>query len=368
MPNLRKKITSSLFIASTKQHIGKTTLSLGLFAALQKHLNNPTYMKPVGQKHVLLGGMAVDKDVLLFKEHFHLNTASSAMSPILIPDGFTRKFLDHPEQKKALLEKLKKAHTTLSQKHDFILMEGTGHCGVGSIIALNNAQVAARFKAPMLLLASGGLGASFDELALNKALCDLYKVPIVGVILNKVRPDKLEMITHYITKALKRWKIPLLGCIPEDPLLSQPSMQDLEVLFKTPLLAGKEHLMRHVTALRLISSEEDTCISCQKGQLLVIPTHQEELCLSFLEKICQECGIILCGNHSPSPLLIERLRKANVPTLYTPLHSEHIMQVIHTSTVKIQVGDTEKVHEAIALIEKHIGLETILERLKKVHR
>ncbi len=48
-------------------------------------------------------------------------------------------------------------------------MEGTGHCAVGSVVGVNNAQVAGMLGASMILIANGGLGSAFDEL--GKLLC-----------------------------------------------------------------------------------------------------------------------------------------------------------------------------------------------------
>jgi cobyrinic acid a,c-diamide synthase len=59
------------------------------------------------------------------------------------------------------------------------------------------------------------LGKAFDELELNRVLCQHYGVRIAGVIINKVIPEKYEQTKHYIRKAMMQtWGIPLLGCIP----------------------------------------------------------------------------------------------------------------------------------------------------------
>ncbi|KAG6559768.1 AAA domain [Candidatus Rhabdochlamydia oedothoracis] len=105
-------------------------------------------------------------------------------------------------------------------------------------IYLNNAQVAKELKLPLILISSGGLGSSFDDLTLNITLCDQYKLSILGVILNRALPQKQEMIQHYMRKALKRWNLPLLGCIPFDPFLSTFSMGTLSCYFKLLLLQG----------------------------------------------------------------------------------------------------------------------------------
>ena len=72
-----------------------------------------------------------------------------------------------------------------------MLVEGTGHCGVGSVVGLNNAEVAKMLGLEMVLVANGGLGSPFDELMLNKTLCDHTGTKIRGVIVNKVKPEKV---------------------------------------------------------------------------------------------------------------------------------------------------------------------------------
>jgi cobyrinic acid a,c-diamide synthase len=62
--------------------------------------------------------------------------------------------------------------------------------------------------------------AQFDELELNRVLCQHYGVRIAGVVINKVIPDKLEQTRHYMGKAMRQaWGVPLLGCIPDRPFL-----------------------------------------------------------------------------------------------------------------------------------------------------
>jgi dethiobiotin synthetase len=102
--------------------------------------------------------------------------------------------------------------THVAERSDVVLCEGTGHCAVGSIVALNNAKCASLIGADMVLVANGGLGSAFDELELNRILCQHYGVRVAGVIINKVIPEKYEDIKHYMGKAMMQaWGIPLLG-------------------------------------------------------------------------------------------------------------------------------------------------------------
>lgn len=42
----------------------------------------------------------------------------------------------------------------------------------------------------------------------------------------------------YFSRALKRWDIPLVGCIPELKDLSCPTMADYSKLLKSPMISG----------------------------------------------------------------------------------------------------------------------------------
>ena len=56
------------------------------------------------------------------------------------------------------MEQIDSAFGEVSKASDAVLIEGTGHCAVGSIVNVNNALVAHRLGASMLLIANGGLG------------------------------------------------------------------------------------------------------------------------------------------------------------------------------------------------------------------
>ena len=224
-------MTKGIFIAATGQNVGKTTLCLGLLAALSKRFTSVGFLKPVGQHHVEVdNGLQVDKDVVLFKEHFQLSSHYSDMSPVILPSGFTRDFLDGKVQKDEIESQIVRAYEKISQQNEFTIVEGTGHIGVGSIVQMNNAKVASLLGLDVIIISSGGLGSAHDDLALNIALCHTHGVQVRGIILNRVLEDKREMIETYFPKSLEAWGIPLIGCLPYNAFLSTPTLKDFENL------------------------------------------------------------------------------------------------------------------------------------------
>lgn len=365
-------MSKSFFIASTGQHVGKTTLSLGILSGLQERGLPISYMKPIGQE-VEKGrsGALVDKDALLIQEHFHLEENDASMSPVLIAPGFTKDFLDGKIHTETLISSIQHAYQELCRKGSYLVVEGTGHMGVGSIVGLNNAQVAKELSLPVLLIASGGLGSAFDELMLNKTLCDLHQVPILGVILNRVKSEKKEMILSYMEKALARWNIPLLGCIPIDPLLGVPSIFDLKSLFQGSFLSGEDSQMRHFKQIRLAAASATVFReTLEPGQLIITPAHREDIILATLAKYWASeslslklnlgFGMILTGPLSPRNFVIEELKKAHIPAFHVPLHSDEVIEKISSFTAKIQKEDKEKIQEAVSVVKENIDFDRFL--------
>ncbi len=361
------------FIAATNQHVGKTTTCLGLIAGLLKRKRRVVFMKPVGQEQAKTeNGIFVDKDALLLQDYFDLEQEISAMSPVLFPRGFTRDYLDGKVKEKTLKQNIKTAYEKITSEHQTLIVEGTGHVGVGSIVNLSNAQIASMLNLPLIIVASGGLGSCFDSLAINKALCDSNGVVISGVILNRVLNEKREMILSYMKKALERWNIPILGCIPFDPFLSKPSMKDFEILFNRTLLSGEEHILRHFRHTRLVATSLTTFRTLMlPNQLVITPANREDIILAILTKHWDvkmgspnddlEAGLILTGDPPPREAIIHALKKAHIPMIYAPLSSYKAMEMISSFTVKIRTGDREKIREAVGLVEEHVDFDQLIE-------
>ena len=360
---------NAIFIAATGQNVGKTTLCLGVIAALKKRYSSVGFIKPVGQRHVKIdGNINVDKDVVLFKENFHLSASWSDMSPVIIPSGFTRNYLDKEITEEQLLQQIQTAYHAISSQNAYTIVEGTGHVGVGSIINLNNAKIAAALGLNMVIIASAGLGSAFDELALNIAMCRSYGVNVQGVILNRIQESKREMILEYFPKALARWNVPLIGYVPYSEILNNPTMKDFEGLFNTTLLSGHNYDYRNFLHVRLIAgSLEAYEAEIITNQLIITPASREDIIIRTLRAHREELekgmdfqgGMILTGRQPPTEEILEKIRCADVPIIYAPLCSYDAMKMITSFTAKIRKEDKAKIAQAIKLVEKNVNFDLL---------
>src|SRR4249920_885261 len=217
------EVTPRVFIAATRQNDGKTTTSLGLIAALQKHYPRIGYIKPVGQRFVEIEEQKIDEDTVLMDSVYQLNCPLVDMSPIAVEPDFTRRYLQSSNNE-TLVRKIQKAFDRVAWEKDFVLCEGSGHAGVGSVFDLSNAQVAKVLGAKVIIVTSGGIGKPIDEVSLNQALFEKEGVKIIGVIINKVHSDKVDYITDFARRGFKRKGLELLGVIPHQQILSSPTL------------------------------------------------------------------------------------------------------------------------------------------------
>jgi len=382
------RVQRPIFVAATKQHIGKTSVSMALLSGLQKRFDKVGFIKPVGQQHVPVQSsknekICVDKDVCLMKERFNLDHIDyEDMSPVIIPRGYTKKFIEGKITYEDQLDKINNSFRKVNNASDVVLCEGTGHCAVGSIVGVNNAKVASMIGADMVLVANGGLGSAFDELELNRVLCQQYGVRIAGVVLNKVLQSKYEQTQTYMAKALKEtWGVPLLGCIPDRPYLGCPALMDLEVLFNTSLITGKEHRFRHysVQQINLVTTSLTRFLENLRFKpcrtLYISHVTREDLILGFMAEYQRrkavddkpfEAALLICGRkdkYELSPEVRDMINGLEGAPVMLVEHSTHeAMQKIHNYTPKFNTADKDRVTKAVEHYEPFIDFEELLRR------
>src|SRR5438093_5911276 len=177
--------TPRLFVAATQQNDGKTTAALGLFAALKKRIGRIGFIKPVGQRFVEVDGKRIDEDSVLIDHTFDVHTPIEAMSPIAIEPDFTRRYIEHPNPE-VFVRRIQHSFDRAAWEKDFVIIEGTGHAGVGSVFDLSNARVAKLLDSKAILVTKGGIGKPIDEIALNRAVFEKEGVELLGVIMNRI--------------------------------------------------------------------------------------------------------------------------------------------------------------------------------------
>ncbi len=357
-----------VFVAATRQNDGKTMTSLGLFNAICKRFNSVSYMKPVGQQYVEVGDKKVDKDAFLFQKVYDLSDDFSYMSPIAVPKGFTQDYIDKPNHD-ANIAQLHSAYDHLVQDKDFLLLEGTGHAGVGSCFDLSNAVVAKTFKTKVVLVSLGGIGRSIDEILLNKSVFDLQGVELMGVIINKIQEERYDRVSHYIKKGLERQGIPVLGCIPFVQSLSNPIIETIFEKIKGTVLSSKVGFNNRVDKCVIGDMvPHDALTNFEPNTLFIVPANREGLIMAALcgnlldsEVVYYLSGIIFTGGQHPHERVLTLIKRTHIPIILVEEDSFTVATNITNMLVKVGVNESEKITKIQGLVEEYVDVDRICE-------
>ena len=364
------KKMKNIFISSIYQNAGKTTISLGLYRTFQERKFKTIFMKPVGQQTVDVHGQDVDKDSYLIGEVYRCQEKIKWMSPVTVGRGFTEKYIFDP-QPDLLRQRIEQCFQSLTRGKDAIIIEGTGHAGVGAVIDLSNADVASMLQSKVIIVSEGGIGRSIDEIMLNKALFDVKKVPVLGVIVNKVLPQKYERIEKALREGLKRKGLLLLGVIPQDPILSSPTVGQLMKDLNLQLLCGQASLNRKIKNTIIAAMEPYNMINyITDGTLVLTSGDRVDNIMAAVSshlvaqgKKTQVSAIMLTGGLTPNVKIIDLLEKSRIPILITDDDTYTVAGKIENLICKIQKTDKDKIAEARHLVKKYVDVDLILNSL-----
>lgn len=359
-----------VYIAATRQNDGKTIVSLGLFSAFKERFQKVGYIKPVGQQYREIKEHKIDKDAILMHDAYNLPDDYENMSPVAVPKSFTENYILHGD--KTVLQKLiLKAFNKVSKDKEFVLIEGTGHAGVGAIFDLCNAEVAKLLDAKVILVSCGGIGRPIDEVILNKAKFDEMGVEVLGVITNKIYSEKYEKINDLVRKGFKRKGLEVFGVIPYQDVLSSPSLAQLLEETHGKLICGEKGLNNTVNKIAIGAMTAHEALDyLEEGTLLITPGTREDIILAALSGRISEAanvfcvsGIVLTGKTIPHKTILELVKKTDIPIIVVEEDTFTVASYIHDLIVKVRATDTEKIKATEKLIKQYVDIDRILELL-----
>ena len=357
----------SIYVAATNQHVGKTTSTLGLVSVLKQEGFNIGYCKPVGQRYLDIENIRVDKDTLLFADLLGFEIVPAHHSPVILGQGATTTYLDDPSAFH-FADDIRKAADYLASNHELVIFEGTGHPGVGSIVGLSNADVAKMLGSTVIMVVEGGIGNTIDRLNMSIAMFREEKVPIMGIIVNKVRADKIEKVQHYVGIKLREMGLPLLGVLPYDETLAYPIISNVNQAVNGSVIHNINQLERQVEDIMAGSLIDANRIKNSKNILMVVGADRVNSALHKVELLSQVnnlekspiAGIVATGEGDINEDSIAYVQKYQIPLIRTRLDTFGSVIKISRIEVKINMQTPWKISKAIRLIKNNVDLARVM--------
>ena len=150
----------------------------------------------------------------------------------------------------------------------------------------------------MILVTPAGIGRPIDEAAVNKALFDRENVEVIGVVMNKVLPEKLESITDTARRGFERLGLELLGVIPREDMLEQTTLEQIcDDIGGTFLHRGKYDRKR-VAHVRIGAMSASNVFRGARERTLLVVQGDEQECDCFRPEAFRGKGIPILWNCS----------------------------------------------------------------------
>jgi len=355
-----------IFIAATGMNSGKTTTSLSLMHMAKKKYPRVGFIKPIGPKPVEFNGQLADKDAVVIARNFDLVDDLSLMSPFVLQPGDTRKIMDGVLNRDKIAQKMLDAIAELDAKNDFLIIEGAGHTGVGTLFGCNNARIARETQATVLMVTGGGLGNVVDSAQMNLALFQKEQAEVKAILVNKIIPEKREQTLKYLTMAFKGEDIRVIGGFNYHPILANPTLRRIASVLDIELSATEEQGQRIVHNVQIgAASAQRVAELLKESTLLIINSSRDELLVTisnlyqldeYRDKIA---GIIIPGTGVISHITQKIIDSSRVPYMRAGRTSSTVFEIIRDDVSKLTAEDTHKIRLITELAEKRFDFDAI---------
>ncbi|HIJ81139.1 MAG TPA: AAA family ATPase [Desulfuromonadales bacterium] len=360
-------MAKKIFIAAIDKNSGKTTTSICLMHLARRKYKRVGFFKPFGGQSVVFRKMTIDKDVALMTQVFGLTANPEIMSPVVLSNDTTHKVVDGIISPADLQARMLDAYAELEKECDFIIIEGSGHPGVGSIIQLSNARIARLLGAPLLLVTGGGLGNVVDRLAMIMALFEKENVDVRAILVNRLIAEKRQRSLDYLGRAMMHERFKVIGGFDYQPILANPTLRRISGLLGLPVQGNRRELQKIIYKVLVgAASTQRVTELLQEPSLILVTSSRDELLvtLAHLYRMPRYrsliVGLIISGATPVSPITQQILDQSRMPYLRDEKRtSADLYQLIDRDVSKIIAEDTEKLALICSLAEKSFDFDAI---------
>lgn len=339
-----------VFIAATGQHCGKTTTSLSLMHCAKKRYDRVGFIKPIGPKVTQYQGKYMDVDAALMCQVYDLHDDIEQISPVVLHRGTTQRVLDGDISPSLLEEQIIEAVHTLEKKCDFLIIEGAGHSGVGSVIGMSNAKVARLTDAPVMMISGGGVGQVIDEVNMNLALYQKEGVDVRLILANKLIAEKREKTMRYMKLAFKNEPFEVLGGMNYSPILADPTLSHISKFLNLDIMGDIADKDRIIHRIMLGGASSQRVVDMLKeNTLIVVNTSRDELLVTlaslyempeYREKIV---GLVISGILPVSSVTQQIITNSQIPYIRTQDPLRKVFMELMENVSKITIDDKVKI-------------------------
>jgi phosphate acetyltransferase len=364
-------MTKNVFIASAEPYSGKSIVALGLLNMLLGKAQKVAYFKPITNPDIK-NRRDIHIDTVL--EYFKL--------PMQYEEAFafTRqqalKLLEKESQSEmidTIIHKVKK----LEEAHDFTIIDGSDFVGEGTAFEFEaNINIAKNLGSPAIIVVSGEKKTTSD--VINSVLTvlrnfEMREVQVIGVIVNKVKPDQLKDVKDLLPLQINKEII--LSVIPEDKNLSAPTMKEIYEQLGAKVVCGEDQLTNQVDNFITGAMQVPQFLNHIKENVVIVtPADRGDIVISAIQanlsmNYPKVAGIVLTvGGKLDKPVqrLVDGLSSV-IPIISVKSGTFETTARLGTIHSRITADNSKKMLLAIDTFDKYVDVKSLEEKLVTYH-
>ena len=360
-------MNKAIYIATIEANSGKSIVTLGLMHLLLGKMARVGYFRPVindypeGEKDNHIETVLTYFNIPMEYDEAYACTRSEVV------------LKNSRNQEDEVIDNIISKYKAIESRFDFVLVEGTDFEGEGTIIEWDfNVLIAKNLGIPTIIISSGH-GKTMDEFVNALVLaCDSFAdrgVEVLMVVANKLQPENMELVLSNLGKELPGGV--LLGAIPMNPALANPSIREIVAAVNGKVLFGHDHLDNQAGHFGVGAMQLRNYLNHMGQDALVItPGDRADIILGALQANISNnypsvSGIVLTGGLVPEDTIIRLIEGLSevVPIISAEGGTYAVTNLIGGVRPRIYPENHQKINQSIKSFSRYIPEDALAKRL-----
>ena len=197
-----------VFVTGSDTGVGKTVIAGAIAAAMKTHGLDVGVMKPVASGAKEIKGKLVSEDAVYLKKIIDSTDDDDLVNPIRLKQPIAPTIAASKAGVPIDIDKILKAYEELTNKHDFVVVEGIGGLMVPIDDTLFVADLVRKMDLALVIVSSDYLG-TINHTLLTVEYARSRNLRIKGIVINMLKNGD-----DFVREIEKYSSVPILGIIP----------------------------------------------------------------------------------------------------------------------------------------------------------
>ncbi len=197
-----------VFVTGSDTGVGKTVIAGAIAAAIKAHGLDVGVMKPVASGAKEIEGKLVSEDAVYLKKIIDSTDDDDLVNPVRLEPSIAPTMAASKCGVPIDIDKIWKAYETLTNKHDFVVVEGIGGLMVPIDDTLFVADLVRKMDLALVIVSRDYLG-TINHTLLTVEYARSRNIRIKGIVINMLKNGD-----DFVREIEKYSSVPILGTIP----------------------------------------------------------------------------------------------------------------------------------------------------------